>query len=78
MRKFLTITRPFVIALLSFLLCWSFCPQAPDVFYCLKLLDSTGISTVPGSGFGQKPGTFHIRTTILPLEEDFPRVSQIM
>ncbi|CAN7010812.1 unnamed protein product [Brassica rapa subsp. trilocularis] len=26
----------------------------PDVFYCLKLLEATGISTVPGSGFGQK------------------------
>lgn len=27
-----------------------------DVFYCLKLLEATGISTVPGSGFGQKEG----------------------
>ncbi|GMH33360.1 hypothetical protein BSKO_01194 [Bryopsis sp. KO-2023] len=43
--------------------------KAPDVFYCLKLLEATGISTVPGSGFGQKPGTFHLRTTILPREE---------
>lgn len=41
----------------------------PDVFYCLELLKSTGISTVPGSGFGQIPGTFHLRTTILPPEE---------
>ncbi|GBG68577.1 Glutamate: glyoxylate aminotransferase (GGT) [Chara braunii] len=40
--------------------------KAPDVFYCLRLLEETGISTVPGSGFGQKPGTFHLRTTILP------------
>lgn len=30
--------------------------KAPDVFYCLKLLEATGISTVPGSGFGQKEG----------------------
>lgn len=30
--------------------------KAPDVFYCLKLLEATGISTVPGSGFGQKDG----------------------
>lgn len=43
--------------------------KAPDVFYCLKLLEATGISTVPGSGFGQEPGTFHLRTTILPREE---------
>lgn len=27
--------------------------KAPDVFYCLRLLEATGISTVPGSGFGQ-------------------------
>jgi aspartate/methionine/tyrosine aminotransferase len=43
--------------------------KAPDVFYCLRLLESTGISTVPGSGFGQAEGTFHLRTTILPREE---------
>lgn len=30
--------------------------KAPDVFYCLKLLEATGISTVPGSGFGQVGG----------------------
>ncbi|KAL3687631.1 hypothetical protein R1sor_013940 [Riccia sorocarpa] len=46
--------------------------KAPDVFYCLKLLEATGISTVPGSGFGQKEGTFHIRTTILPSEQEMP------
>ncbi|MQJ84078.1 aminotransferase class I/II, partial [Escherichia coli] len=43
--------------------------KVPDVFYCLKLLEATGISTVPGSGFGQKEGVFHLRTTILPAEE---------
>lgn len=26
---------------------------------------------VPGNGFGQAPGTFHIRTTFLPPEEAF-------
>ncbi|BBN19027.1 hypothetical protein Mp_8g07420 [Marchantia polymorpha subsp. ruderalis] len=30
--------------------------KAPDAYYCLKLLEATGISTVPGSGFGQKDG----------------------
>lgn len=39
--------------------------KAPDVLYCLELLDETGISCVPGSGFQQSPGTFHFRTTIL-------------
>jgi alanine transaminase len=38
----------------------------PDMFYCLELLESTGICLVPGSGFHQRPGTFHFRTTILP------------
>lgn len=40
--------------------------QAPDVFYAFELLESTGICIVPGTGFGQKPGTHHFRTTILP------------
>lgn len=48
--------------------------KAPDVFYCLKLLEATGISTVPGSGFGQKEGVFHLRTTILPAEDDMPAI----
>ncbi|KAK6397801.1 hypothetical protein LTR65_005049 [Meristemomyces frigidus] len=37
----------------------------PDDFYCLSLLDATGICIVPGSGFGQKEGTLHFRTTFL-------------
>ena len=37
----------------------------PDEFYCVKLLENTGICTVPGSGFGQVPGTWHLRTTFL-------------
>eukprot|EP00911_Craspedida_sp_UC1_P001317 UC1_evm2s995 len=48
--------------------------KEPDVFYCLRLLDATGISVVPGSGFGQAEGSFHFRTTILPPEDDFPRI----
>lgn len=42
--------------------------KTPDTFYCLALLEETGISTVPGSGFGQEEGTWHMRTTILPQE----------
>lgn len=38
----------------------------PDFFYCLSLLEEKGICFVPGSGFGQKPGSYHFRTTILP------------
>ncbi len=37
-----------------------------DEQYCLDLLEQTGICVVPGSGFGQIPGTAHFRTTILP------------
>jgi len=39
-----------------------------DQIYCLEMVERTGIITVPGSGFGQKPGTFHFRMTILPEE----------
>lgn len=38
----------------------------PDMFYCLELIEATGICVVPGSGFHQRPGTYHFRTTILP------------
>ena len=39
---------------------------SPDAFYCFALLEETGVCTVPGCGFGEKPGTYHFRTTILP------------
>jgi hypothetical protein len=40
--------------------------MAADEFWCLELVEKTGIVCVPGSGFGQEPGTFHFRITILP------------
>ena len=43
--------------------------KAADTFYCLRLLDETGLVTVPGSGFGQRDGEWHFRMTILPREE---------
>ncbi|RHZ62152.1 putative alanine aminotransferase [Aspergillus thermomutatus] len=39
--------------------------RQPDEFYCLRLLDATGVCVVPGSGFGQKENTLHFRTTFL-------------
>ncbi|TMW68812.1 hypothetical protein Poli38472_006280 [Pythium oligandrum] len=48
--------------------------MAPDAFYCMEMLDQTGIVVVPGSGFGQKDGTWHFRSTILPPEEDINEV----
>ncbi|KAM6318669.1 LOW QUALITY PROTEIN: alanine aminotransferase 2-like [Aegotheles albertisi] len=41
----------------------------PDMFFCLRLLEATGICLVPGSGFGQRQGTAHFRMTILPPEK---------
>eukprot|EP00386_Alphamonas_edax_P007866 GDKI01026036.1.p1 GENE.GDKI01026036.1~~GDKI01026036.1.p1 ORF type:complete len:583 (+),score=156.18 GDKI01026036.1:92-1840(+) len=46
----------------------------PDLFYCVELLQHTGVIVVPGSGFGQRPGTWHYRITILPEEETLARV----
>lgn len=39
--------------------------RKPDEYYCHRLLDATGVCVVPGSGFGQKEGTLHFRTTFL-------------
>jgi aspartate/methionine/tyrosine aminotransferase len=49
-------------------------PGRTDEDYCLALLEQTGICVVPGSGFGQQPGTAHFRTTILPPTEKIKRV----
>lgn len=38
--------------------------QVDDV-YALELLKNTGICCVPGNGFGQVEGTYHLRTTFL-------------
>jgi len=48
--------------------------KVPDTFYALNLLEATGIVVVPGSGFGQKEGTWHFRTTFLPPEADMDGV----
>lgn len=39
--------------------------RSPDEYYALRLLDATGVCVVPGSGFGQKDGSLHFRTTFL-------------
>jgi aspartate/methionine/tyrosine aminotransferase len=41
-----------------------------DSSYCFDLLEKTGICVVPGSGFGQRAGTFHFRTTFLPPRDE--------
>lgn len=42
--------------------------MAPDAYYCMQFLERKGVCVVPGSGFGQREGTWHFRTTILPSE----------
>jgi len=48
-----------------------------DFEYCMALLEETGIVTVNGAGFGQAPGTHHLRIAFLPpfelLREVMPR-----
>jgi len=41
-------------------------PGRTDEAYCMALLEEESICVVPGTGFGQVPGTAHFRTTILP------------
>jgi len=48
--------------------------KAPDMLYCIKMLEATGVIVVPGSGFGQMPGTYHYRMTILPEEAKLRQV----
>lgn len=52
------------------------CGQKADFKYCMALLEQTGIVTVPGSGFGQEPGSLHVRTTILPPENEMEILKQ--
>ena len=39
--------------------------QPADVFYASHLLEATGICIIPGSGFGQQPGTYHFRCVLI-------------
>jgi alanine transaminase len=52
--------------------------KVPDAFYCMALLDATGIVVVPGSGFGQVDGTWHFRSTVLPQEREIDAVIERM
>ncbi len=45
-----------------------------DFEYCMTLLEKTGLTTVNGSGFGQKKGTHHLRFAFLPPKEMLERV----
>ncbi len=41
----------------------------PDSHFVSELIKETGVVVVPGSGFGQKPGTQHFRVVFLPNEK---------
>ncbi|MBE2227685.1 MAG: aminotransferase class I/II-fold pyridoxal phosphate-dependent enzyme [Ignavibacteria bacterium] len=49
-----------------------------DNDYCMALLEETGICVVPGSGFGQLPGTLHFRTTFLPPRDEMEELVERM
>ena len=48
-------------------------PGSNDFDYCMALLEETGICTVNGAGFGQLPGTKHMRIAFLPPRETVTR-----
>ena len=40
-----------------------------DATFVPRMIESTGVVVVPGSGFGQRPGTSHFRVVFLPPEK---------
>ena len=51
--------------------------MVPDVYYAMRLINSTGIVVVPGSGFkaeGETAAPFHFRTTFPPQEDAIEKV----
>jgi alanine-synthesizing transaminase len=52
-----------------------------DETFCKRVIAETGVVIVPGSGFGQRPGTSHFRVVFLPpedtLQKAFERIEQI-
>ncbi len=57
-------------------------PGMDDATWCRERMRETGVITVPGSGFGQKPGTQHFRIVLLPdvptLEEACDGIARFM
>ena len=43
--------------------------NTPDNIFVSELIRETGVVVVPGSGFGQRPGTNHFRVVFLPPED---------
>ena len=53
-----------------------------DEAFCAKVIRDTGVVIVPGSGFGQRPGTQHFRVVFLPpeavLDQAFDRIAGVV
>ena len=52
--------------------------HSTDWDFVTDLLKETGVVTVPGSGFGQVPGTKHIRIVLLPTEDEISRAMDLI
>ena len=55
------------------------CKQEPCEYFCREMLEATGIITVPGSGFGQDPDSYHFRMSLLLWDpKEFEKMLDIM
>ena len=56
--------------------------SASDGIFIADLIRATGVVVVPGSGFGQRPGTQHFRIVTLPpvdqLAEAYRRIEEFL
>ncbi|KAF2900085.1 hypothetical protein ILUMI_06100 [Ignelater luminosus] len=43
--------------------------QSPDKLYAIEMLENAGICVVPADGLGQVSGTYHFRTTLIPIQK---------
>ena len=50
----------------------------PDSEFVMDLVRETGVLVVPGSGFGQAPGTQHFRMVFLPPEETIQKALHLL
>lgn len=39
--------------------------KSADYMYCMEMVEETGVMTVPGSEYGQEPGSHHFRISNL-------------
>jgi len=49
-----------------------------DSNFCKELLRETGVVTVPGDGFGQRPGSHHFRVVLCASEHSLRRSFELI